>query len=112
MQTVRRGITTWNTLFFDDDTTLVETPSESRGGRNPLLIEKRDEFLLHRIYFKSSIQKKMYSVVLTEMEAEVFLSKMMLQKIIQTKSETLLLIKHNKPSLKDLKEKWPHILWV
>jgi hypothetical protein len=111
MQTTQRGIATYKMLLFNDNV-VEETLSEPRGGRSPLLIESRDEFLLHRVYFKSSIQRKLYSDVLNEMETEVYLSKMMLQKIIAGKTDALLLIKRNKPSLKELKEKWPHIVWA
>ena len=111
MQATQRGITTYKILLFDDNIVTVDAPNENRGGRNPLLIEKRDEFLFHRIYFKTTVQRKLYEDVLDELESEVYLSKTMLKKIINSRTDELLQIKRNKPTIKELKDKFPHIVW-
>jgi hypothetical protein len=111
MQTTQRGITTYKFLLFDETIVPVDAPKKATG-RDSALIENRDTFLLHRVYFKSSIQRKLYDDVLDEMTTEVFLTRRMLQDIITRKTDELLQVKRNKPSTKELKEKWPHIVWA
>lgn len=106
----RRGVRLHTLLLFEE----VNIPThneELRSGRNPHLIESRDNCLLHRFYFKTKIQRKIYEDVLKELEHEFFLSKMMIQKILQNKADDALLIKRQQPSLKDLKDQFPFMVW-
>jgi hypothetical protein len=107
---IQRGISIFNSLLFDEDAA-PPLPKPEHKGRHPELIRSRDNFLLHRFYFKSKIQRKIYLDVLAELETELFLSKMMIQKILQSKSDEMLEIKKQKPSLRDLSKMFPHINW-
>ena len=116
MQTCRRGIGVFHTLLFDEGA-IATLPKPETKGRDPELIAKRDELLLFRFYYKSKVQRKIYDDVLTELEGEVFLSKVMLQKIIQSKAETALLIKKEYSSLaplsirREFQKKFPFVVW-
>ena len=113
---VRRGISVFNTLLFDEANTDT-LPKPETKGRDPQLILKRDELLIYRFYFKSKVQRKLYDDVLSELECEVFLSKVMLQKIIQSKSEIAFQIKKHYSSLnpvairREFQKKFPFIVW-
>ena len=115
MQT-RRGIKVFNTLLFDDSA-VATLPKPEISGRDPELIAKRDELILCRFYYKSKVQRKIYDDVLLELRTEFFLSKVMLQKIIQAKAEIALLIKKEYSSLpalsikKEFQKKIPFIVW-
>lgn len=106
---VRRGIRLYQSLLFED--TGNTTPKKESKGRSADLITKRDNLLLHRFYFKSKIERKIYDDVIQELEAELHISKVMIQKIIQAKGELLLAIKQNGITKSDLKQKFPWVVW-
>lgn len=108
-----RGIAVYNQLLFKDENLAddVAVAEKKTGGRSPLQIEKRDQYLLHRFYWKTKIQRRLYPDALDELECEVFLSKLQIQKIIQSKSEIILTIKREQPTRRLLEEKWPHVKW-
>lgn len=110
MALTRRGIGVFNSLLFEDDATTTLVRPEHKG-RCPELIEKRDELLLYRFYYKSKIQRRIYDDVLDALEAEFFISQTMIKKIIQSKSELVLQIKRQQPDVTALKKRWPHIVW-
>lgn len=110
----RRGLQVFNQMLFDDAS---ERPARVSKGRDKQLIEKRDELLLYRFFYKSKIQRKIYDDVLAELELEVFLSPTMMQKIIQAKSTQALRIKKECQGLqisavrKAFANKFPFINW-
>jgi hypothetical protein len=112
MQTIvtppRRGLRLYQSILFDE-TTPVEV-KESKG-RSALLIEKRDNLLLHRFYYKSKIERKIFEDALAELETEMHISKVMIQKIIQAKSEVLMAIKRQSITKAELKQKFPWVVW-
>ena len=106
------GIRLYNSLLFDDEAVSPqELPSLLKHGRDPKLVTERDTFLLYRFFFKSRIQRKIFDDALGELKAEVFLSKTMIQKILLSKSDEILLIKKAAPTPKELRDKYPHIVW-
>lgn len=111
MQTIQRGISVFNALLFDEEAPATSITTAIPNGRNPELIAKRDNFLLHRFYFKTKLQRKIYCDALKELSEEIWLSKLMIQKIIQAKADNILMIKKQQPSVKVLREVWPHINW-
>ena len=98
MAEVQRGIRVFNQLLFEEDTQPA-LPKRKYSYRHPELIAARDRFLIHRFYYKSKIEQKFY------------LSKIMIQKIIQAKADDALLLKKQQITVKQLKEEWPHINW-
>lgn len=111
MHIQQRGISVFNGLLFDEEDQSATVTTTITNGRNPEFIAKRDNFLLHRFYYKTKIQRKIYSDTLNELSSELWLSKLMIQKIIQAKADNILMIKKQPPSLKMLQEVWPHIKW-
>lgn len=109
--TSQRGIRLFTALLFEDSSTTDTLPQVKFIGRNPQHIDARDNFLLHRAYYKTKIQRKNYPDTFAELSAEVFLSKVRIQEIIQSKGEELLAIKKQQPSIAELKRQWPHIVW-
>ena len=67
--------------------------------------------MLYRMYYKSRIMRTIYSDALQELSDEVYISTFMIQKILLSKSDDLLHIKKEAPSVKFLKDKYPHIVW-
>jgi aspartyl/asparaginyl-tRNA synthetase len=105
-----RGIKLYNTMFADEYP--VAAPSTAKPiGRNPELIEKRNDYLAHRFYFKTKMKRMMYMDAVKELSSETWLSNFHIQKVLQNNAETVLKVKTEKPTLKQLKEKWPHIIW-
>lgn len=109
---VRRGITTLNNLLFIEDGPAATLPKPPTIGRDPDLITKRDDLLLHRVYFKTRIQRKYYDDALQELEDELFLSKTRIAKIITEKKESLLLLKKQQITTDHLRVKFPFIVWL
>ncbi len=107
---IQRGIRLFNQVLFEESE-IATLPKPEHNGRDPQLIAARDNFLLHRFYYKSKVQRKIYNDTLVELSQETWLSKLQIQKIIQSKAEDVLLIKKNAPSVKQLKEQWSHIQW-
>jgi hypothetical protein len=113
----QRGVKIFNSILFGDDAATVPTTPLKRGrpGRSEELIRRRNEFLLHRFYYKirlvQSTQPRSYASVLKDLEPEVFLSRVMIQKIITRESDEILRIKKDKPSIQQLRARWPHIVW-
>lgn len=110
MRTVQRGIAVYNALLFDDQPSTTHT-TEKANGRNPELIAARDNYLLHRLYFKTKLQRLNYLDAVQEIADETWLSTLQVQKIIQSKADDVLKIKHDKTSVQDMRKKWPHIQW-
>lgn len=111
MQRSLPGIGVYNALLFSQDETIASENEYQQIGRNPELIAKRDNFLLHRFYFKTKIQRKIYADALQEISDETWISKFQISKIIKAKVDNILHIKRQQPSLKMLRESWPHIIW-
>lgn len=110
MRTLQRGISVLHSLLSDETEAAVGDKSD-RKGRNPKLIVARDTSLLYRFYFKSKIERKLYPDSVAELVKEFHLSQVMIQKIIQAKTDELMLIKKEQPSVKSLKEKYSHLVW-
>ena len=106
-----RGIRLYNSVLFEDEYPQQEQPSAKPIGRNPQLIIQRDDFLCHRFFFKTKIQRKIYLDALEELSRETWLSSFHIQKLLQANSDAVLLIKKQAPTIKALREKWPHIIW-
>ncbi len=108
--TINRGSRLLNSLLFEEDIKPA-TAEVFKSGRNALLIAERDNYLLHRAYYKTKIQRKNYPDTFAELGAELWITKLQIQKIIQSKGDELLQIKRDKPTLAQLQKMWPHVKW-
>lgn len=111
MADVQRGIRLHTQLLFEEDTPPA-LPKRKFPHRHPELIAARNRFLIHRFYFKSKLQRKVYQDVLGELEKELYLSRVMIQKILQSKSDDALKLKKEQVSVKQMRDEWPHINWL
>jgi hypothetical protein len=111
MLTATRGIRLYDQLLLIEEETPVVSMTAQQIGRSPELIAARDNFLLHRFYFKVRLQRKNRVDTIDELQKETYLSKTMIGKILQAKADNILLIKKQEPSVELLKEAWPHIIW-
>jgi hypothetical protein len=105
------GIKIYNKLLFDDEPTVMEPPTLIQHGRSKQLIANRDTYLLYRFYYKSRVQRMVFYDCLKDLSDEVFISKMQIQKILLAKGDDILMIKKEAPTVKFLKEKYPHVIW-
>ena len=110
MADIQRGIRLHSQLLFEEDAP-PSLPKRKFPHRHPELIAARDRLLIHRFYYKSKIQRKVYQDVLKELEKEIFLSQVMIQKILQAKGDDALLLKKLQITVKQLREEWPYINW-
>ena len=107
---VNRGVSVFNALLFDEPVN-NQSSDKREQGRSAELIDQRDRFLIYRFYFKAKIQRKIYNDAIVELIPEVYLSKVQIQKIIQTHADDILRLKKNPPTIKDLQKDFPHINW-
>jgi len=110
MSTVQRGIRLHTQLLFEEENPTA-IPARKYAHRSPELIAARDRFMIHRFYFKSKIERKVYPDVMRELEKEVYLSQVMIQKILQAKADDALMLKKQQITVKELRQEWPHINW-
>lgn len=100
----------YNSLFADEAP--VEALDNVRtSGRNADKIAGRNEYLAHRFYFKSKVQRMNFMDAINELAAEVWLMPFQVQKLLQANADDVLMVKQQKPTAKQLREKWPHIVW-
>ena len=105
----QRGIRLYNAVLFEG---LPDAPpKQEKKGRNKNLIERRNEFLFHRYCYLSKIKQLTMPLVYSQLETELFLSTITIVEILEANAQTILLIKKQMPTVKDLREKWPTIMW-
>lgn len=107
---IQRGVRLYNALLFNE-LDIVTLPKPEHSGRDPQLIENRNQFLFYRYYFKTAIQRKQYIDVCRELSNETFLSQIRIKEILQDNTESVLLLKKQKPQPKELAKLYPHINW-
>lgn len=98
-----------NFLLFDEPPVVANV--HKRFGRSLEKIAKRDAFLIHRMYFKTKIERKLYPLVLNELAEEVYLSEVQVQKILWAKADDIIRLKTLKPSVSELRKQYPHVVW-
>ena len=108
---VQRGISLHNALLFEDETLTSLVDKKENRGRSASLISQRNNFVFHRFFFKSKIERKVYPDILKELEAETYISTITLAEIIQDNASEIRALKTNPPTLEYLQHEWPHINW-
>jgi hypothetical protein len=102
-----------NTLFSHLFNEPVQTISTPKKGRNTSLNEKRNEFLLSRYYYYCTFfnKKLSYNFIIETIAEENYLSPVTIPEIIDDYFHILNKIKGEKPTLIDLRKRYPHIVW-
>lgn len=99
-------------LFPDDVQPLPEGPI--RKSRNPELHALRNELIITRYYYYSSlakIEKRTYMWVLENLEQETFLCQRTLVNIIGNDKHIISKLREAKPSKETLRKKYPWLVW-
>ena len=101
------GVDLFNKLF---DTPEVET-EEKKKGRNPNHIAARNEQLLHRYIYYGIYTDKRNDAVMDELVKEFHLEKRTIFNVLSDNFDVLIQLRKNPPSLKAIRDKYPHIVW-
>jgi hypothetical protein len=109
---MRRGQHSLFNSMFDDDSICVAVPAPTvRRGRSEVLIEKRNDLLVHRYFFYVKILGRQYEKTLQILESELFIAQHTIVNVM-TQDKTLLKeLNSAKPSVRYFKEKYPFINW-
>lgn len=83
----------------------------AQKGRSSLMIENRDEKLLHRYYYHARILQIRYDNVLEALEIEFDLSRVTIVKIIAKNTARLKQIADSALTREQLKSKYPFLNW-
>lgn len=102
------GVKLFNELMRESNDNVAVQKS---SGRNPDLINARNNFLVHRFYFKTKIQRMQLDDAMESIGKELWLSKVQVSKIIYAKADNILNIKKQQPTVNVLRQAWPHIVW-
>lgn len=99
----------YNSLLFSSDSNKPSAKAVCR--RDPVLIGRRNNFLCYRFYYKSKVERKLYTDIIEELQKEVYLSAVQITKLINASGEEILRIKKEQPTIQALKKLYPHVIW-
>lgn len=102
-----RGSVIFESLFEPEEDQ-SETPPR---GRNPELIARRNELILHRYWFFGAYTQIRHSAVIKALSDEFFLTDRRVQDIIFASGEQLKAMRASPPKLDELRARWPHLSW-
>ena len=103
----------YSSLFEEDQTNTSTLPKPERKGRSEILIAQRNELLVYRYYYHAKIQEKKYMKALTTLEKELFLSTRTITDILSEHNAQLQeLVRTKKPTVKELRELFPMMVWI
>lgn len=101
-------------LFHKALTQTATADAEHPGrGRSAVLIERRNEKICYRYYFKARHQRiRSYEQIIEELSAEFDLSTATLGKMVVTVlADRLKGVFQEQPSIRTLKARFPHLVW-
>jgi hypothetical protein len=92
---------------------LFPTTATSGRGRNPELLQQRNEKMAYRYYYYAYLkQTRGWEYIVTMLSVEFDISTTTVSKTVtMVLSETLKDIFQQKPSVQDLKRKFPYLVW-
>lgn len=111
MANVTRGIRLHESLLEKPDLPQTGVVQKKSVGRSQELIQCRNEALLHRFYFKSKVQRKIYPDILNELTEEFYISGIQIGKLLQSNGDRILELKKQAPDVVILKRKFPYMSW-
>lgn len=97
--------------LFNDSPNLTVVSSTLRKGRNDVLVQKRNDCLIHRYYFLVKLEGRQYLAALEQLENEFYISQRTITDIISEESAKLRQLHANKPEAKYFKSIYPHLTW-
>ena len=103
-----RGQQTFQSLFSEN---LPFAQKQEGKGRCADLNAKRDELIISRFYFYTVHTPYRYDLILQSLSDEFFLSIRRIQDVISINSNLMRAVRKEQPSVKYLREKYPHLVW-
>jgi hypothetical protein len=97
--------------LFNDPPNLTIVSSTIKKGRDAVLVQKRNDCLIHRYYYLVKIESRQYIKTLEQLEDEFFISQRTITDIISDESAKLRQLHTAKPDAKYFKNLYPHINW-
>ena len=105
-----RGIrSNYLSLFDSPAPAIKETPE--RRGRSEVLFQKQTDFIIYRHYFFIKICGRQYHISLQDLERETFIAERTIINRFQGSHSKMRQVFIDKPTVKDLKDKYPHVNW-
>ena len=98
-----------NTLF--SDIFPVTIPEKQRRGRSETYDSNRNECLISAYYFIGINSGYRYELLIKIISKQFWLSEVTVSNILQLNHHLLVKVRNEKPTKKELKEKWPHLSW-
>ncbi len=89
----------------------VASVREGNAGRSRRLIDLRNTALCDRYYFHQKVKHYHYAKCVEELSNEFFISQIEITKILRNQQEYLNTLRNDPPTVKQLREKWPWMLW-
>lgn len=109
---IRGGKISKELLLFDLPDTGGDAAAPERKGRDAALIERRNERLFHRYVYHRLDNPKWAHEYLVEQIAEEFdLSTSTVGQLIEANAGELVRIRREFPTVKELRDKWPWMVW-
>lgn len=85
--------------------------NNAKKGRNEGLIQKRNQQLVARFYFYSTLNALKFSKVLELLESEFFISQSRIADLLAEQSEQITAIEMNSITVNDLRDTYPAMNW-
>lgn len=83
-----------------------------KKGRCTDFVMQRNELLFHRYYFYARLQKLKYELVIERLESEFHITRTTISGLIASNSDAVITLSQESPSIKDLRNKFPHFTWT
>lgn len=107
---MQRGHNIYLSLFDNEKPSIA--PKAERRGRSEILVERRNELLLHRHFYYYKIKRVQYHIGLQALEQEFFLTERTIVDIVQNDNSILKNLKAINPDdAKYFKRKYPFMSW-
>lgn len=107
-----RGETAFYQSLFESTPAKVADQETKKRGRDEDLFNKQTQFLILRYYYYIKIQQVPYRNSMEYLENELFISqRTIVNRLFRAHSQFQEIFHKMKPTLKQLKEIYPHINW-
>lgn len=98
-----------NTLF--SDIFPVNPPEKQRRGRSETCDQQRNLCLISAYYYIGVSSGYRYEILIRIISQQFWLSEITVSNILQLNHHLLVKVRNEKPTKKELKEKWPWLSW-
>lgn len=109
---MQRGTRTFQFLLFTQNEATEAVAEKRAGGRDPILVEKRNQLIAHRYYYYARMLRKNYPDTLDHLCNEFFISEYQLvNRVIGNALATLAQLKREDPTVQYFRKKYPFMVW-